>query len=142
MITKKILIILSGFMLTNFMAGCSDDNQSNDWITGTWELKTICFPEFPESNCEMPPDSRDVFIFSLNGKVKVFLKRDFKCGDLPNKDGEYDYSYSKEKQEIQLCGETLKCVVSDSEMSMIGQDFGADDGLYSHEYIFIRTRDQ
>lgn len=143
------------FLLTIFFVGCGneEDNLSNSWLSemdeetasdpntiiGAWELKTLCYPE---GDKEIPLDDRDLFIFNINGKVKVVIKKGKPLyPDLPNEDGEYDYSYDKEKQIIQICSETLKCIISDGEMYMEGYHYGPDDGLYTHEFIFIKKAD-
>ncbi len=78
-------------------------------------------------------------MFNQSGKVKVFIKKGKPLyPDLPNEDGEYDYSYDREKQIIQLCGKTLKCIISGGDMHMEGYHQGPDDGLYVHEFIFIK----
>ena len=107
-------------------------------IVGTWELKTICYPE---GNTEIPVDDRDLFIFGSNGKVKVVIRIARPLyPDLPNRDGEYDYSYDMENQILQLCGKPLKCVVSDDEMHIEGYHDGPDDGIEFHEFIFIKKQ--
>ena len=147
---KKKLFILSSFLLIIISVGCSDEKQLYDWqsetdktiasdpnsIIGTWELKTLCYPE---GNHEIPIEDRDLFMFSSNGQVKVLIKKGRPLyPDLPNEDGEYNYSYDKEKQIIQLCGETLKCIISNGEMSIEGDHYGPDDGLYFHKFQFIK----
>ena len=132
------------FLLMIISAGCGNDDQPTDKetasdpnsIIGTWELKMLCYPE---GDREIPSDDRDLFMFSTNGKVKIVIKKGKPLyPDLPNEDGEYDYFYDKEKQTIQLCSETLKCIISDGEMHMEGYHYGPDDGLYTHEFIFIK----
>ena len=112
----------------------SDSNS----IMGIWELKTLCYPE---GNREIPSDYRDSFTFSSSGKVTVVIKkRKPLYPDLPNENGEYDYSYDKEKKILQLCGESLKCVISDDEMHVEGYHHGPDDGVYTHEFIFKKKQ--
>ena len=141
---KKKLFGLIGVLLIIISAGCSkdDDNEVGSTdpnsIIGTWELKTLCYPE---GDRVIPSDNRDLFMFNINGKVKVNIKKGKPLyPDLPNEDGEYDYSYDKEKHIIQLCSETLKCIISDGEMHMEGYHYGPDDGLYTHEFIFIKRQ--
>ena len=149
---KNLLLMMSAAMMLTFgISSCSssDDEiseRSNDEVSetasdpnsiiGVWELKTL---NYPEGDREIPLDDRDLFTFSTNGKVKVAIKKGKSLyPDLPNEDGEYDYFYDKEKQKIQLCSETLKCIISDGEMHLEGHHFGPDDGLYTHEFIFIK----
>jgi hypothetical protein len=149
---KKNLFVLMCSLLTIFPAGCSneEDDLSNSWLSkvdketasdpnsiiGTWELKTLCYPE---GDWEIPSENRDLFMFYINGKMKVVIKKGKPLyPDLPNEDGEYNYSYDKEKQIIQLCGETLKCIISNGEMSIEGDHYGPDDGLYFHKFQFIK----
>jgi len=145
---KKLILMMSMLLWLGLFSACSSDEGNTDSImgknkiasefsiVGTWELKTLCYPE---NVFEIPIDQRDVFIFSSNDKIKVFIKKGKPLyPDLPNEDGEYDYFYDKEKQEIQLCEKTLKCITSESEMHMEGYHYGPDDGLYVHEYIFIK----
>ena len=160
---KKKLLVLIGVLLIIGSVGCSkdgdpeiipteeeDENSSNgslsetdketasNSIIGVWELKTLCYPE---GNREIPSDYRDLFIFSSSGKVTVVIKKGKPLyPDLPNENGEYDYSYDKEKQILQLCGESLKCVISDDEMHVEGYHHGPDDGVYTHEFIFIKKQ--
>lgn len=150
----KKSIYLSGilFLLLVLMSSCSSDeiDFSNGWlnesdiekahnpnsITGVWELKTCCYPE---GNYEISSDDRDFFMFNSEGKVKVVIKKGkAKYPDLPNEDGEYDYTYDMEKQVIQLLASTRKCIISNGEMRIDGYHYGPDDGIYSHEYIFIK----
>lgn len=159
---KKVVVIMSMLLSLGMFSACSSDddslngnNEKNEgelvsWfnetdkiyisdpnsIIGTWNLKTLCYPE---GNYEIPIDDRDLFMFSTNGKVKVVIKKGKSLyPDLPNEDGEYDYSYDKEKQTLQLCGESLKCIISDGEMIVEGSHFGPDDGLYMHEFYFYK----
>lgn len=146
---KKIVLMTSMLLWLVFLCAC-DNNENNPTdfiesqnetslessIIGTWELKTL---SYPDGNREISSDQRDIFMFNQNGKVKVFIKKGKPLHpDLPNEEGEYDYSYDMEKQIIQLCGETLKCTISGGEMHMEGYHYGPDDGLYVHEYIFIK----
>ena len=87
---KKKLFILSSFLLIIISVGCSDEKQLYDWqsetdktiasdpnsIIGTWELKTLCYPE---GNHEIPIEDRDLFMFSSNGQVKVLIKKGDLC---------------------------------------------------------------
>ena len=80
-----------------------------------------------------------MFTFNSNEKVKVVIRKGKPLyPDLPNEDGEYDYYYDKDRQIIQLCGKTLKCIISSGEMHIEGNHYGPDDGLYNHEFIFIK----
>ena len=157
---KNYLFILTSTLLIVLSAGCSSDDESypdkeekgnlDTWlndtdkkmasdpnsIIGTWELKTLCYPD---GNREIPLDDRDLFVFNSSGKVMAVIKKGKPLHpDLPNEDREYGYSYDKEKQILQLCGESLKCIITDGEMHIIGYHYGPDDGLYMHEYIFIK----
>ena len=141
---KNVLWICVVLMMAFGMSSCSNDDSiegqndpaSESSIVGTWELKTLCYPD---GNTEISSDQRDIFMFNQSGKVKVFIKKGKPLyPDLPNEDGEYDYSYDREKQIIQLCGKTLKCIISGGDMHMEGYHQGPDDGLYVHEFIFIK----
>ena len=147
--TKKAFYYLILAMSVSFcFTACSSDDESDKpvkevvtapSIIGVWELKTICYPE---GDREIPSDNRDLFTFNSNGKVSVIIKKGKPLyPDLPNEDGEYEYSYDEGKQIIQLCGETLKCTISDGEMHMEGSHYGPDDGLYNHEFIFVKRPD-
>lgn len=150
----KNKIYLSGilFLLLILTCSCSSEliDSSNGWlnesdikkaynpnsIIGVWELKTKCYPE---GNYEIPSDDRDLFMFNSEGKVKIVIKKGKTMyPDLPNKDGEYEYTYDMEKQVIQLLASTRKCIIANGEMRIYGYHYGTDDGIYSHEYIFIK----
>ena len=152
--TKRFLLIVVS-TLCMMVVGCSrnsgedipnggqdepniETTPSDSSIIGTWELKTVCYPE---GNHDISLDDRDLFMFDLNGKVNVVIKKGKPLyPDLPNVDGEYDYSYDKEKQIIQLCEETLNCIIAGDEMHIEGYHDGPDDGIYNHEYIFIKKQ--
>lgn len=145
MMKKNLLIILS-FLLIIITSGCSNEKQQSETdktevsnpnsIIGIWELKTLCYPE---GNHEIPLEDRDLFMFNSNGQVKVIIKKGKPLyPDLPNEDGEYDYFYDKEKQIIHLCGKTLKCIITNGKMSVEGNHYGPDDGLYFHKFQFIK----
>lgn len=132
---NKLVLMTSMLLWLGMFSACSSDDDTDNPIIGTWELKTLGFPGV---DIEIPSDQRDVYEFCANGKVKVIKK--FRTGfdDFPGEDGEYDYSYDKKKQIIQLCGVARECIISGGEMHMEGYHYGPDDGLYVHEYIFIK----
>jgi hypothetical protein len=149
---KKYVLFFCVLLLAGSLCSCSsgdNDDMPNDKlgetgkiavpdsiIIGTWELKTLYYPDFVR---EIPLDERDLFMFSSYGKVKVVIKKGKPLyPDLPNEDGEYDYSYDKEKQIIQLCGETLKCMISDGEMHLEGHHYSPYDHPEILEFIFIK----
>ena len=92
--------------------------------------------DFPGVDIEIPSDQRDVYEFCANGKVKVIKK--FRTGfdDFPGEDGEYDYSYDKKKQRIQLCGVARECVISNGEMWIEG--YHEADSEPVQRFIFIK----
>lgn len=105
-------------------------------IIGTWELKTICYSE---CDYELPLAERDLFIFSSEGQVKVIKKTSTILQEFPNEDGEYDYSYDKEKKIIHFLGKDRYCIISDGRMRIEGYH-SPDDGLEMNEYIFIKKQ--
>lgn len=133
---KKLVLMMSMLLWLGMFSACSSDEDTDNPIVGTWELKTLCYPE---GDTEIPIGNRDMFTFNSNEKVKVVIRKGKPLyPDLPNEDGEYDYSYDKDRQIIQLCGKTLKCIISSGEMHIEGYHYGPDDGLYNHEFIFIK----
>jgi hypothetical protein len=120
-------------MLAFGMGSCSSDDDNDNPIVGTWELKTLGFPGV---DIEIPSDQRDVYEFCANGKVKVIKK--FRTGfdDFPGEDGEYDYSYDKKKQIIQLCGVARECVISNGEMHIEGYHSASSESVKM--FIFIK----
>ncbi len=106
-----IIIVLLMLLMAGFAACNDDDTQSGieepsknisnpNSIIGVWELKTL---RWPEGNREIPVNNRDIFTFSSNGKVKAIVNKERPLyPDLPNENGEYDYSYDEEQQSILL----------------------------------------
>ena len=149
--TKKAFYYLILAMSVSFcFTACSSDDESDKpvkevvtdpSIIGAWELKTLILPD-PELDYirEMPSDKRDIYMFNSDGKVKVIVKKGNlnPHPDLPNEDGEYDYSYEKEKQILQLCGEALKCSISNGEMHIKSNWHSPSDGYEVEEYIFVK----
>ena len=88
----------------------SDPNS----IIGTWELHIIS-DLTTDTDVELSLGQGDLYMFNSNGKVKA-VKRTKYLPEFPGEDGEYDYSYDKEKQVLQLCGITWHCVISGGEM--------------------------
>lgn len=145
---KKLVLMTSMLIWLGMFSACSSDEGKTDSImgknkiasessiVGTWELKTLCYPE---NVFEIPLGQRDLFIFNSNGQVKVIKKTKSIFPYFPNEDGEYDYSYDKEKQKIQFWGQTRECVISDDEMHIEGYH-SPDDGLEIWEYVFIKKQ--
>lgn len=146
-----ILWMFALLMLSVGMSSCSSDEnddlsngKSNETtsdavsIVGTWELKTLCYPD---GDVEVPSGQRDIFIFNSNGKVKVIKKRKSVFPDFPNEDGEYDFSYDKEKQTITFCGKTRECVITDSVMD-VESGYYSDRGEPISNFIFQKCETQ
>lgn len=147
---KKLVFIVSVLIAAFCFCGCSGDEnddllndrlneKSSDTVSiiGIWELKTLCYPGNDE--VEIPVEKRDIFVFSSNGKVNVTKKRKSDFQDFPNEDGEYDYSYDKEKQIITLCGKTRECIITDSIMNLESCYF-SDCGEPIQNFIFIKKQ--
>lgn len=146
---KKLVFIFSVLIAAFFVIGCSNDDQPNvrlsetdqhyasdpNSIIGTWELKML---RYSEDDSEMPLDQRDIFVFNSKGKVKVIKKMISLFSDFPNEDGEYDYSFDKEKQIIQLCGVTRECIISDGEMYIKGYSMPMPDGEPLQYFVLIK----
>ena len=136
---KKVYVFL-GMLLLGMLCACSsDDDRQNETntgtsIVGTWELKTLYYTKHV---IELPLEERDLFVFSSKGHVKVIKKTSRYFNYFPNKDGEYEYSYDKKKQEIQLYGKTRKCIMTDGEMFIEGHG-SANDGVEIYQYLFIK----
>jgi hypothetical protein len=141
---KKLLFVMMCSLLAIGFAGCSDeedDFSGANSIVGTWELKAVkeeCIPKYPERTLEIPAGNRYIFMFDINGKVKMFFNTKYPYPVFPREDGEYDYSYDKKEQLIHLGSETLKCIVSDGEMRMECSRFGADDSLTYYVFLFTK----
>lgn len=138
---KNVLWFCVVLMMAFGMSSCSSDDSiegQNDPaseipIVGTWELNTLGYPGF---DYEIPLDDRDLFIFNSNGKLKVIKKKRSFFPDFPNEDGEYDYSYDKKKQIIQLCGVARECIISNGEMHIDG--YHEADSEPVQRFIFIK----
>ena len=138
---KNVLWFCVVLMMAFGMSSCSNDDSiegQNDPaseipIVGTWELNTLGYPGF---DYEIPLDDRDLFIFNSNGKLKVIKKKRSFFPDFPNEDGEYDYSYDKEKKIIQLCGAARECIISNGEMRIDG--YHEADSEPVQRFIFIK----
>ena len=130
---NKLVLMTSMLLWLGMFSACSSDDDTDNPIIGTWELKTLGFPGV---DIEIPSDQRDVYEFCANGKVKVIKK--FRTGfdDFPGEDGEYDYSYDKKKQIIQLCGVARECVISNGEMWIEG--YHEADSEPVQRFIFIK----
>ena len=130
---NNVLWICVVLMMAFGISSCSSDDDDDNPIVGTWELKTLGFPGV---DIEIPSDQRDVYEFCANGKVKVIKK--FRTGfdDFPGEDGEYDYSYDKKKQIIQLCGVARECIISNGEMHIDG--YHEADSEPVQRFIFIK----
>jgi hypothetical protein len=120
-------------MMAFGMSSCSSDDDDDNPIVGTWELKTLGYPGF---DYEIPLDDRDLFIFNSNGKLKVIKKKRSFFPDFPNEDGEYDYSYDKAKKIIQLCGVARECIILNGEMRIDG--YHEADSEPVQRFIFIK----
>ena len=148
---KKYLFVLMCFLLTIISAGCGKDDQPNDWqdetdkeivsdpnsIIGKWELSTLYYPG--AIRFEIPLDQRDLFLFSSKGQVKVIKKNRSSFPDFPNEDGDYDYSYDKEKQTIELCGIIRECVIMDEEL-YIESGYNEADSEPIQYFIFTKQQ--
>ena len=134
---RKFILLFSFIIAASCLSGCSNSENDDPFVSivGTWELKTLCYPG---SNVEIPLDKRDLFIFSSSGQVKVIKKMRSFFPNFPNEDGEYDYSYDKEKQIILLCGKTRKCIITDDEMN-IDSGLASADSEPIQNYLFIKT---
>ena len=142
---KKLLLsaITIFLLLTGAVATLSCDNNEIDTnslsvpdseIIGIWELKTL---RYGGDDIDLPSEQRDVYRFYYNGKVKVILKTKGFTG-FPKEDGEYDYSYDKEKQMIKFEGEKArKCIISDGKMYIDGYHEAYKDGIT--EFIFTTS---
>ena len=130
---KKLVLMTSMLLWLGMFSACSSDDDTDNPIIGTWELKTLGFPGV---DIEIPSDQRDVYEFCANGKVKVIKK--FRTGfdDFPGEDGEYDYSYDKKKQIIQLCGVARECIISNGEMHIEGYHSANSESVQM--FIFIK----
>ena len=137
-----LMAVIVTLSFTNCASSDSDEDDSiltDSLIIGEWELKTLlplggdCDPGVVQ---EIPSGQRDIFIFSSKGKVKVIKKKRFWIENWPIEDGEYDYSYDKEKQTIQLCGKTWRCMITDGKMQ-IEQPLGE----LRQYFIFIKKTD-
>ena len=113
------------------MNGCSsDDSVSNpDSIIGTWELETVSWV-FGGDNV-IPNENRDVYIFGTDGRVKVVKNNDY---SFFLEEGEYDYYYDKEKQELKINGKQRSCTISNGKMSISGDSDAYTDTTIS--FIF------
>ena len=116
---NNVLWICVVLMMAFGISSCSSDDDDDNPIVGTWELKTLGFPGV---DIEIPSDQRDVYEFCANGKVKVIK--------------EYDYSYDKKKQIIQLCGVARECVISNGEMHIEGYHDASGEPV--QRFIFIK----
>ena len=130
---KKLVLMMSMLLWLGMFSACSSDDDTDNPIVGTWELKTLCYPG---GDLEIPSDQRDLFIFNSNDKLKVIKKRRSFFPDFPNEDGEYDYSYYKKKQLIQLCGVERECIVSEDEMRIDGYHYADSEPVQL--FIFIK----
>ena len=130
---NKLVLMTSMLLWLGMFSACSSDDDTDNPIIGTWELKTLGFPGV---DIEIPSDQRDVYEFCANGKVKVIKK--FRTGfdDFPGEDGEYDYSYDKKKQIIQLCGVARECIISNGEMHIEGYHSANSEPVQM--FIFIK----
>ena len=130
---KKLVLMTSMLIWLGMFSACSSDDDTDNPIVGTWELKIL---HFPGLDSEIPSDQRDLYMFNPNGKVKVIKKLRIGCDDFPDKDGEYDYSYDKKKQLIQLCGVERECVILDGEMRIEGYHDASGEPVQM--FIFIK----
>ena len=64
---NSVLWICVVLMMAFGISSCSSDDDDDNPIVGTWELKTLGFPGV---DIEIPSDQRDVYEFCANGKVK------------------------------------------------------------------------
>ena len=125
---NNVFWLCAVLMMAFGMSSCSSDDDDDNPIVGTWELKTLGFPGV---DIEIPS-----YEFCANGKVKVIKK--FRTGfdDFPGEDGEYDYSYDKKKQIIQLCGVARECIISNGEMHIEGYHSANSESVQM--FIFIK----
>ena len=100
-------------------------------ITGSWELETVLY--YYGGNKEIPAGSRDLYLFTSDGKVKVI--KHYSDSDFLN-EGEYDYTFDAEKQEITINGKRRKCTITDGKMTVSG-----DSNAYTDTTVaFIFTK--
>ena len=131
---NNVLWICVVLMMAFGISSCSSDDDDDNPIVGTWELKTLGFPGV---DIEIPSDQRDVYEFCANGKVKSSKNSEQVCfDDFPGEDGEYDYSYDKKKQIIQLCGVARECIISNGEMHIEGYHSANSESVQM--FIFIK----
>ena len=64
---NNVFWLCAVLMMAFGMSSCSSDDDDDNPIVGTWELKTLGFPGV---DIEIPSDQRDVYEFCANGKVK------------------------------------------------------------------------
>lgn len=124
---------MSVLLTLGLFNACNSDDDTDNPIVGTWELSIL---HLPGTECEIPSDQRDLYVFSPNGKVKVTKKTSVVFDEFPSEDGEYDYSYDKKKQIIQLCGKSRECIISGSEMRIDGYHSAISESV--QVFIFIK----
>ena len=101
-------------------------------IIGSWELETVLFTF--GGNKGIPIGSRDLYLFTSDGKVKV-IKHSTNSYFL--NEGEYDYTFDEEKQEIMINGKLRKCTITDGKMTMSGDANAYSDTTIA--YIFTKN---
>ena len=134
----KVVLILSVLISLGLFSSCSssdenvfvigdelseaDDDEGSDpnSIIGEWEFDTVRYPFYIEK--KVPTESRDLYHFYTNGKIKVVRK--YHDALLYLNEGVYDYSYDSSKQEIFVNGQLRSCTISDGVMTISG-DFSA-----------------
>ena len=132
---KKLLLMLSVLLSFGLFSSCnsSDENviavsedvsEANEEeasdpnsIIGEWEFDTVRYPFYIEK--KLPTESRDLYHFYTNGKVKVVRK--FHDALLFLNEGVYDYFYDSSKQEIIINGQSRNCTISDGVMTISGE---------------------
>jgi hypothetical protein len=109
-------------------------------IVGTWILHII-YNNHAGTKVEVPIDQGDSYMFNLNGKVKFVKKINEDFFGFPKEDGEYDYSYDKENQRLQLYGKTRACTIKDGEMR-IGDEYIQNHYPCDSKYYFLFVKQQ
>ena len=140
---KSIFVWMSVLLLTIAgMSSCSsdddvlvvseemseaDDEEALDpnSIIGEWEFDTVRYPFYIEK--KLPTESRDLYHFYTNGKVKVVKK--YHVALLFLNEGVYDYFYDSSKQEIFINGQLRSCTISDGVMKISGDFYAYKESI-------------
>lgn len=153
---KKVFVIMSMILLPGMFSACNSENDllnGNDEgeegvvttlpdssIVGTWILHII-YNNHAGTKVEVPLDQSDSYMFNLNGKVKFVKKINEDFFGFPKEDGEYDYSYDKENQRLQLYGKTRACTIKDGEMR-IGDEYIQNHYPCDSKFYFLFIKQQ